>query len=258
MLTGAITSNIDVAQVVLYLFWVFFAGLIFYLRREDRREGYPLLSEIDGKPMNHGAIYFPEPKTFKLANGSIVKAPNPKPDLRPIAAEPLEPWTGAPLEPTGDPMRGAFGPGAYAERADVPDMTSHGTARLAPMRLAGEFQIASGDSDPRGMPVLGGDGVVAGTVTDVWVDRAEVLIRYLEVSIEAGGNKRTVLLPMTFASIDKSRCRVCVDAIMARHFADVPQQKNADVLTLLDEERICAYYGGGTLYARPSRREPLL
>ncbi len=33
---GAITSYIDVAQVVLYAFWIFFAGLIFYLRREDR------------------------------------------------------------------------------------------------------------------------------------------------------------------------------------------------------------------------------
>ena len=48
MIRGAITSNIDVAQVVLYAFFVFFAGLIFYLRREDRREGYPL--EVGGQP----------------------------------------------------------------------------------------------------------------------------------------------------------------------------------------------------------------
>ena len=46
MIRGAITSNIDVAQVVLYAFWIFFAGLVFYLRREDRREGYPLESEV--------------------------------------------------------------------------------------------------------------------------------------------------------------------------------------------------------------------
>ena len=32
---GAITDYIDVAQVVLYVFWAFFAGLIVYLRRED-------------------------------------------------------------------------------------------------------------------------------------------------------------------------------------------------------------------------------
>ncbi len=35
---------IDGAQIALYAFWVFFVGLIIYLRREDRREGYPLES----------------------------------------------------------------------------------------------------------------------------------------------------------------------------------------------------------------------
>ena len=44
---GAI-GNLDVAQIVLYAFWLFFASLLFYLRREDRREGYPLESEDPG------------------------------------------------------------------------------------------------------------------------------------------------------------------------------------------------------------------
>ena len=38
-------GNIDVALIVLYAFWIFFAALIFYLRREDKREGYPLEAE---------------------------------------------------------------------------------------------------------------------------------------------------------------------------------------------------------------------
>ncbi|NCV58886.1 MAG: hypothetical protein EBW19_02420, partial [Betaproteobacteria bacterium] len=42
---GAITGYIDVAQVVLYLFWIFFFGLVVYLQREGKREGYPLLSD---------------------------------------------------------------------------------------------------------------------------------------------------------------------------------------------------------------------
>ena len=42
---GAITQYIDVAQILLYAFWIFFAGLIIYLRREDKREGYPLESD---------------------------------------------------------------------------------------------------------------------------------------------------------------------------------------------------------------------
>jgi photosynthetic reaction center H subunit len=45
---GSIVGSIDTAQVVLYVFWVFFAGLIFYLRREDKREGYPLVSDRAG------------------------------------------------------------------------------------------------------------------------------------------------------------------------------------------------------------------
>lgn len=37
-------EKIDGAQIALYAFWLFFAGLIIYLRREDKREGYPLES----------------------------------------------------------------------------------------------------------------------------------------------------------------------------------------------------------------------
>jgi photosynthetic reaction center H subunit len=45
--TGAITAQyIDVAQLVLYCFWIFFAGLIYYLHRENKREGYPLRVDV--------------------------------------------------------------------------------------------------------------------------------------------------------------------------------------------------------------------
>lgn len=37
--------NVDVAQIAIWLFWLFFALLVFYLRREDKREGYPLRNE---------------------------------------------------------------------------------------------------------------------------------------------------------------------------------------------------------------------
>lgn len=35
---------LDGAQIALYAFWIFFFGLIVYIRREDKREGYPLES----------------------------------------------------------------------------------------------------------------------------------------------------------------------------------------------------------------------
>jgi photosynthetic reaction center H subunit len=42
------TSYIDLAQVVLYLFIAFFLGLVYYLHRENKREGYPLENERSG------------------------------------------------------------------------------------------------------------------------------------------------------------------------------------------------------------------
>ena len=155
-------------------------------------------------------------------------------------------------------MLDGVGPAAYALRADVVDVTHHGDARIVPMRAAKDYYLPSGDADPRGMSVLGADGKKAGTITDLWVDRSEQLIRYLELDVAGAAPARAVLLPVNFASIDKSRRVVAVDAVMARHFADVPRPKQPDRVTLLEEERICAYYGGGTLYASPARKEPLL
>lgn len=58
-----ITEYIDFAQLVLYLFWIFFFGLIVYLRREDKREGYPLESDRTGVPVQ-GWPAVPPKKTY--------------------------------------------------------------------------------------------------------------------------------------------------------------------------------------------------
>lgn len=264
---GNIVGTIDVAQVVLYLFWVFFAGLIFYLRREDRREGYPLEADPTGRVGDVFSLVapIPAPKTFRLPDGRTTQAPNFKRDTRPLRAEKVEPFPGAPYAPTGDPMLAAVGPGSFAERADVADITTEGHPRIAPLRAAtptgsaghsGGFGIAPGDRDPRGMSVLGTDGEVAGVVSDVWVDRSEALMRYLEV--ELPGGTRRVLLPVPFARIDQARRQVRVDALYANQFAGVPGLKNPDSVTLLEEDKVAAYYGGGTLYADANRTESFL
>ncbi len=99
-------------------------------------------------------------------------------------------------------MADGVGPAAYAERAKVPDLTAHGDLKIVPMRVAKNFFVAKGDPDPRGMLVRGADGGIAGTVSDIWVDRAEWQIRYLEVALE-GGAGQTALLPMAMALIHK-------------------------------------------------------
>ena len=78
----------------------------------------------------------------------------------------------------------------------------------------------------------------------------------MEVPADLG--TRAVLLPIGFVRFDLlSRC-VRVRAILAEQFAQVPALASPDQITLLEEDRITAYFGGGTLYATPSRSEPLL
>jgi photosynthetic reaction center H subunit len=246
---------IDLAQIVLYLFWIFFAGVVFYLLRENKREGYPLESDRSNSRVQiQGWPGIPEPKTFKLVHGGVFIAPNDQRDTRPIAAEPVAGFPGAPLQPTGNPMLDGVGPGAYAERADVPERGLSGTPKIVPLRVATDFHIDTRDPNPVGMQVYGGDGKVGGTVTDAWVDRSESLIRYLEVRPSSGTG--SVLLPMTFCRVTKRA--VEVHAILSHQFSSVPALKSPDQVTLLEEDKICGYYGGGTLYAEPSRAEPLL
>ncbi len=255
METGAITGYMDVAQVVLYVFWAFFFGLIIYLLREGKREGYPL--DPDGGRNDIGNFLLPIPaaKTYQRAEGGTYSVPDGIFDTRPIKGEALERFPGAPLSPTGDPMLDAIGPGSYAERQDVADVTFDGKVRIVPLRIDDHFEIAPEDPDPRGMPVWGADGAVGGTIADVWVDRSEAIARYYEVEI-AGGDH--VLLPVTMARLNKREGFVGVKSILGAHFKDVPRTKSMDQVTHLEEDKICAYYGGGTLYATADRLGPLL
>ena len=67
-----------------------------------------------------------------------------------------------------------------------------------------------------------------------------------------------VLLPINFVQIESKAGEIYVHAIRAGQFVDVPATKNPDQVTLLEEEKVMAYYGGGTLYALPQRAEPIL
>ncbi len=253
---GAITDYIDVAQVVLYAFWIFFAGLILYLRREDKREGYPLETDRKRRIKVVGYPDLPTRKQFiRPHDGGTQIAPRVDLPERDVAAHPVEPWPGAPMHPTGNPMVDGVGPAAYASnRPNVPDITLHGEAKIVPMRVATDFSIEEKDPDPRGVSVLGADGEFAGKVTDVWVDRSEPQIRYLELEV----NERQVMLPINFVSSCKRGQPIKVNSILGSQFNDVPKLSNPDQITLLEEDKVTAYYGGGTLYATPDRLEPLL
>lgn len=251
---GGITGYIDVAQVVLYLFWGFFFSLVVYLHRESKREGYPTVSESSGAINPAGLWGMPEPKTFLLAHGgSRMSPPGAGPDEREFKLAATGP-EGSPFEPTGDPLIDGVGPASWAMRADTPDLSTDGQPKIVPLRVAHGYDVAEEDEDPRGMPVVAACGNVAGMVTDLWVDRAESLARYLEVEPADGGAR--LLLPIPFSTISGGRVRVA--SLFAKHFANIPRTAHADQITLREEDRICGYYGGGHLYAEPSRLGPLL
>ena len=260
---GYLLQNIDLTEISLYLFFLFFAGLILYLRREDRREGYPLEEDTTGrKEPIEGFLWFAKPKAFRLTSGKIIYRPEMEREPVPTSARRLAVWPGAPLEPEGDPMQAGVGPGAYAQRAKEPDRDLHGAPKIVPLRAATGFSFASGEPKIIGLSVRGYDKAVAGVVKDVWVDRMEQLIRYLEVELgEAAGaaKGKSVLVPMTMAALVGGRfAHVSVDAVTAAQFAGAPTPSVAEQITLDEEERVCAYFGAGYLYATQARAEPLV
>jgi len=258
MQPGAITGYIDVAQLALYAFWLFFAGLIYYLLRENKREGYPLVSDRSKRVVVQGFPAIPSPKTFHMQDGSTVSVPRVE-RREPLNAVHAASFLGSPLIPTGDPLLSEMGPGAYAQRADVPDHTfDDGLPKIVPLRSAPAFFLTWEDPDLRGYTVIGADGVTAGTVTDAWIDRSEVVVRYVEVQLALPGATHAVLLPINYLEIRKKQRVLKTKFILGAQFAQVPVTKKPEIVTLLEEDKILAFYAGGMLYATPRRAEPLL
>ena len=255
--TGAITGYIDVAQVTLYVFWAFFAGLIYYLHRENKREGYPLYTDKPGE-LKQGFPFVPPPKSFLTQHGPLYAPRKEAPET--VNSRRIDKFFGAPFTPEGDPMLAGVGPGSWAQnRADFPDYTfDDNLPKIVPLRSVPEFFLAWEDPDVRGMTVWGADGVQAGVVADAWVDRSEVVIRYVEVELLPALGGGRVLLPMNFLQMKRRMRRIVVPAIMGAQFAGVPKTQKAETVTFLEEEKIMAYYGGGLFYARQGRTEPLL
>ncbi len=256
-MSPVLVGGIDVALLCFLAFFVFFIGLVIYLRREDRREGYPLEHEITGRlqPID-GFLQTAPQKSFRLPHGhGVVTAPTGGRDPLDFPARRVENFPGAPYVPTGNPLVDGVGPAAWCKRAKRPDLDWEGRPRILPLRLLNDFSIDPNDPDPRGFTIFGADEEPAGKVTDVWVDRTDHLIRYLEVLLPSG---RTILVPMFQTVVLRDAGQVQTDALLAAQFADAPGLANPDQVTLEEEDRIQAYFGGGYLYATPERSEPLL
>ena len=253
---GYFTHFFDVTTMLVLVFFIFFFGLIYYLLQEDKREGYPMISDVTGE-RELGWPEPPGPKTYlRLEGGSVTLPNNHERDPYLVAAR-VAGFPGAPLTPTGAyPMNDGIGPSAYVEMREEPFKTYDGENTLAPMRIAQGWQILGLDPDPRGMAVAGADGAIAGHVVDFWIDRGVRVVRYLEVALADTGEH--VLAPLAFLVVNSNKRLVSTRAILSDQFARVPRLRSLDEVTAREEDKISAYFAGGYLYAEPRRLEPLL
>ena len=249
-------ANIDLVEVLFTLFWVFFIGLVLYLHRESKREGYPLVSDRSDSITVQGFPAVPAPKTYSLDGGRSVTAPREEAPETHYSSEPAASHPGAPIDPKGDPMLAGVGPGSYAAgRSSEIEKTLESEPRIVPLRKSSSSYVDPADTDPRGMTVVAADGESVGTVSDLWIDLAEPQIYYLEVG--AGEYGQATLIPFGFAEMDKRAGVIRVNAIYSKHWSNVPKTASPDQITPLEEDKIVGYFGGGLLFADERRAEPL-
>ena len=242
-------GTFDLASLSIWLFWGFFALLVYYLQTENMREGYPLELEDGTVAPNQGPFPVPAPKTFLLPHGrGSVTVPNGAREAREVAVGRTAVSEGFPHAPLGDPMKDGVGPASWAPRRDIPELDGHGHNKIVPMASASAFAVSAG-RDPRGLPVQAGDLEVVGTISDMWVDAPEQLVRYLEITLNSGTKK---LVPVPMVKIQADRVRI--NSLSSDLFEGVPATKSQTEVTLLEEEKISAYYAGGTLYAASKRK----
>ena len=260
-----IVGTFDVAELAFLLFLGFFVALVFYLNRESRREGYPLEDEDTGR-VHAGSLFDAGKKSFQLPNGRGTYVPEDvaRDDINLPAVSAFR-SAGAPLVPTGDPMIDGMGPAAWANRAKYPDLTFDGRPRIVPIADSHELIVSPQDPQLIGWPVQAANREPVGKITDIWVDQAEHLIRYLEVETTTG---KKVLAPMMVASVHGNSLLgallpivndepkyVEIDAITVAQFETAPGLETPGIITRYEEDRIQAYFGGGYMYATPERSE---
>jgi photosynthetic reaction center H subunit len=248
MLGVTFFGDFDLASLAIWSFWGFFALLVYYLQTENMREGYPLENE-DGKTApNQGPFGLPKPKTFLLPHGrGSVTVPDMAREARDVALARTATADGFPHAPTGDPMVDGVGAAAWAARRDEPELDGHGHNKIVPLSHASGMTVAAG-RDPRGMRVQANDLNFVGKITDMWVDAPEQLVRYLEVTLDSGAKR---LIPMPMARIDSSR--VWIGSLASDMFAGVPTTRSSTSVTKLEEDKISAWFAGGTLYSGEKR-----
>ena len=243
------TAHIDLPQALLVAFGLFFAGLVVYLQRESKREGYPLEPAIPD--IGHPIVGFPEPpppKAYERLEGGIAVLPQEY-ERRELMAKPRGFAPGDPIYPIGDPLLAGIGPGSYTLRRDTPWVMNDGTLQLEPLREATDYTCVDPDLDPRGMRVFGSDYKPAGVVYDIWIDKESKILRYVEVKLDGVADHR--LVPIFYCRVSARAKELRVDCLLAAQLAKAPILRNATSITAREEDRVNGFFAGGHMYSVP-------
>lgn len=152
---GAVTQHIDGVVVLFWAFAIFFGTLVWYLRAEDKREGYPM-EDPTRAPRAGAAVGFPpppSPKTFTLMKGGTATMPHF--DSPPeVPARHLHPFPGSAWVPTGtNPLRDPVGPASWCLREDEPLLQEGEKPQLVPLREVGGIGLTKLWPHVRGLSV---------------------------------------------------------------------------------------------------------
>jgi len=88
------------------------------------------------------------------------------------------------------------------------------------LERADAYRSSSGEADPRGWALVGCDGSELGKVRTLLVDTGLMRALYFVCDL---ASQRTVLLPLTYARLDPSACRVIFDVIDAAACEKLPE-----------------------------------
>ena len=145
-------------------------------------------------------------------------------------------------------------------RTDMAKAEHCGLRRLSDMP---EFEVATGDPDVRGWPVVGPAGDRIGRVGELLVDPSQMKVRYLEVTLHdplpnvVATRQRRVVVPIGAAAVEREHDQVRLtheSAMLAR----LPAYQGGD-LTRDEERSICETLAselhradpGGDIYTHP-------
>ena len=98
-MSGTFFGNFDLASLAIWMFWAFFAVLVYYLQRENMREGYPLQNDDGSDSPTKDHFRFLNPNLYPSSWSRKVSVPDGKPEARDLALRRTSDANGYPMEP---------------------------------------------------------------------------------------------------------------------------------------------------------------